>query len=44
MVLTRLITCQDYKQAEGNCTLGIETIMDSIQQCLLSVIDVIDTE
>jgi hypothetical protein len=39
MVLTRLITCQDYERAEGNCALGIETIMDSIRQCLLSVMD-----
>jgi hypothetical protein len=31
--------CQDYERAEGNCALGIGTIMDSIRRCLLSKMD-----
>ena len=28
MMLTRLITYQDYERAEGNCALGIGAILD----------------
>jgi hypothetical protein len=36
--------CQDYERAEGNCVLGIGTIMDSIRRFVLSMMDMYDAE